>query len=109
MSESSRAAGGDSVARAPERWEGHVLLAQADAMAGRPREAIAALRAVTAKVNVPSRSVVAGVQIARAEFWDEVDASVERLTRLPCIHEDACVGNLTYAADVEQQRGRANG
>ncbi len=107
--EALRAAGGDSVARAPERWEGHVLLAQADAMAGRPREAIAALRAVTAKVNVPSRSVVAEIQIARAaEFWDEVDASVERLTRLPCIHEDACVGNLTYAADVEQQRGRAD-
>ncbi len=91
---------------APERCEGHVLLAQLEIAAGRAGQGLSQLEGAIDTAADKSGCARALVQLAQeAGQKVRVDAALERLTHLGCNLSSECVDNIVYAAEIERQRG----
>lgn len=94
-------------AAAPERCEGHALIAELRIAAGEAHDGYAelerALEQVTERSACARRLVSLAVQIGDSA---RIDAAVDRLLKLGCEAPAECVKNLEHAASVEASRGR---
>ena len=93
-------------AAAPERCEGHALAAELHAAAGDGDTAFTDFEGALEEVTERSVCTRRLVSLAlRSGNSARIDSTLDRLLKLGCEAPSECVENLTFAADIETQRG----